>query len=213
MPDLRRGVTPLILGCRIKQGDNLLKKENIAMDLRLPPYRNMLIGSDVFLRPIFPTDAPGLFPIYTDPKKMQYFGFRGRFTEEQILESTATKAKNALDFYNLPKDFFDKKGIMLHLAFFNHKGFSGVIMVSNPTDKEYADCLEIGYCGQGGTSKAARLVLNFLYVSFIAKVHPEHVVSQKILEALGFKQELHKQGVVIEGKSRNYYKLTRTKPP
>lgn len=197
------------------------EKMDIGIDLRLSSYRNLLIGSDVFLRPIFPTDAPGLFPIYTNPDKMKYFGTGSVFTTEKIIEFTATRARNALDFYVLPDDIVAKNGVALHLAFFNHKGFSGVISVFNPCDMECKDDLEIAYCGQGGTLEAAQIVLNSLNVpltkqdlsddinpkkvGFIATVHPENMKSKQILEKLDFEPDPKRQNVEKFGSVRNYY--------
>ncbi len=47
--------------------------QDLREELRLRPYRNALLGSDILLRPIFPEDYEGISVILMDPKSMQYF--------------------------------------------------------------------------------------------------------------------------------------------
>lgn len=170
----------------------------------MSPYAHMLLGENIWLRPVFPQDAPAYFPIFTNPEKMKYLGTGRACTTEECLALILRMANNTRSFSHVPEDIFKENSVGFYLSFFNHKGPSGIVKISKAQDLGYEDYLEIAYYGQGGTREAVKIVLNnFKYFSFVATAHPKNKASIKILTDNSF--ELEKENIPKYGSVRNYY--------
>ena len=191
-------------------------KFNPSTDQKLSPYPNhTLIGSYVWLRPIFPDDWKKLCEILCNPEKMKYFRDGKGYLKSEVQSDVFTQASANL---KLPEgdlvEVMDKKAenskdrdIAYTWTFFTHKGLAGriVVYVINSENR-----YEIGYCGSGGTEKAAKLVVEYLAgKNCLATVHPDNKASVKILNNLGFVPDQERQNVEKYGSYRDYYLLTR----
>jgi hypothetical protein len=174
-----------------------------TQDLRLSPYpRFTLVGNDVWLRPLFPWDWPGLVPILANPEKMQYYGLGHALSQEVIKDIALNNARKNLEIKDLTTDIHSA-GKIFSWSFFTHKGFSGRIQVLY---SQKDSCLELVYCGQGGTEKASILALtSFRGKKCQATVHPENKRSIKILKNLGFIPDKDRKAVKAYGSTRDYY--------
>lgn len=172
-------------------------------DLSLSPYPYTVIGSDVWVRPMFPSDWPGLVPILANPEKMKYYGVGKALEEKRIQEVALTAANENLKFKNLSLELFEQEK-KFYWTFFTHTGALGRIIVK--CSKDDPGFLELEYCGQGGTTKAAELVLTLLKnKNFMATVHPENKGSINVLKKLGFTLDQNRVGVAKFGSIRDYY--------
>ena len=62
------------------------KSVNPMTDMLFSPYNNVLIGSDIWLRPIFPEDYEDIIPMHTGPSSMKYFGTGHVYSEDEVRE-------------------------------------------------------------------------------------------------------------------------------
>ncbi len=161
-------------------------------------------GSNVLLRPIQKGDEKGLAPIFGDETSMKYYGQEKIYSKDDIKKIVE---KNVLNNQNPDREHYT-------FTILTDAGVSGLLTVWYPHRKENA--FEIGYVidphlsGLGIATEAARLVIDAIdnpYIKIIATVHPENKGSQKVLEKLGFKRDLSRQGVTAPktGKIRDYY--------
>jgi hypothetical protein len=176
-----------------------------TQDLRLSPYPPFtLVGNDVWLRPLFPWDWPGLVPILANPEKMKYYGQGLALSQEVIEGIVLTNARKNLEITDLTTDIRNE-GKMFSWSFFTRKGFSGRIKVFFSKGD---GCLELEFCGQGGTEKASILALPLLRGEKIqATVHPENKGSIKVLKNLGFIRDENRVQVKKYNSIRDYYEI------
>lgn len=70
-------------------------------------------------------------------------------------------------------------------------------------------CIAPSFGSKGLTTKASRLVLDYIPGNFVATAHPKNIGSKRVLEKLGFKPDLSRQNVKKFGSVRDYYLLLR----
>ncbi len=134
---------------------------------------------------------------------MKYFGTGRTRTMEECCTLISHMAQSTHSFSHVPEDFFKEDSVKFYLSFFNHKGPSGIVIISKAQDLD-EDYLEIAYCGQGGTGEAVKIVLNYFKdFLFVATAHPKNKASIKILTDNSF--ELEKENITKYGSVRNYY--------
>jgi ribosomal-protein-alanine N-acetyltransferase len=142
----------------------------------------LLEGKNVNLRVIEKEDVPLLVDWWSDPSFGEYFSPIQATNEgmEKFLESTVFETKGFI----IEKKDRSKIGYVWHFNFING----------------YMNMLEIGYGlipserGKGYCTEAARLMVDYLFLSkdivrVFATTHPKNMISQKILEKVGFKRE------------------------
>jgi RimJ/RimL family protein N-acetyltransferase len=163
----------------------------------------MLLGENVWLRPVFPNDAPGLFSILTNPEQMRYLGSGRVYTQEECCAMITRMANNTLSVSYFPEDLLKENAVSFSWSFFNHQGLSGIIKIFKSTNLTGEDCLEIAYYGKGGTCAAAKIVLDTLDFLVVATCHSLNTKSIKILIQNSF--QLTAENIPKYGSIRNYY--------
>jgi RimJ/RimL family protein N-acetyltransferase len=142
----------------------------------------LLEGKHVNLRVIEKEDVPLLVDWWSDPEFGEYSS-PTQVTKagmEKFLESTVFETKGFI----IEKKDGSKIGYVWHFNMFN----------------SYMSMLELGYGlvpserGKGYSTEAAQLMVDYLFLSkdivrIFATTHPKNVISQKILEKVGFKRE------------------------
>lgn len=196
-------------------------------DLRLRPYVDCLIGSDVVLRPLFPDDHPHFRPIFTDANAMKYFGNGQVLSPLEIEERARRQAEKNKKYYGETKTFSILKAqemiqnrdyyvwtLITHSKVAGF-GIAGRISIVIPNETELMG--ELAYCiaptfgGRGLTTQGSQLVLESMPIDFMATVDPKNVGSRKVLEKLGFTPDEARKGVKKYGKTRDYYLLLKNK--
>lgn len=143
----------------------------------------MLEGKKVNLRIMEKEDVPLLADWWNDPRfTPEYFSPTQTTvaTWDKFLESTVFETK----FFVIEKKDGSKIGYIWHSNMLN----------------SYMTMLEVGYGlvpserGKGHCTEAAQLMVDYLFLSkdivrIFATTHPKNVLSQKILEKVGFKRE------------------------
>lgn len=178
--------------------------KGLREELRLSPYKDALLGSDILLRPIFPEDYEGISAIYLDPKSMQYFGHHGKvYTLAEVKKLASGWAQVNLSSTTIKEQRW---------AIISHDGVSGYVFTSVSQDSkrtEIAYCISPYFSGRGLTTQASKLVIEYVGGPFVATVHPENIGSRKVLEKLGFKEDPIRQGVPAYGSIRDYFLLNQ----
>jgi RimJ/RimL family protein N-acetyltransferase len=142
----------------------------------------LLEGKNVNLRIIEKEDVPLLVDWWSNQDFGDYKSpvQATRACMEKFLENTVLEPKGFI----IEKKDGGKIGYIWHFNFFNF----------------YMTMLEIGYGvvpserGKGYCSEAAQLMIDYLFLSkdivrVFATTHPKNVVSQRVLEKVGFKRE------------------------
>jgi RimJ/RimL family protein N-acetyltransferase len=142
----------------------------------------LLEGKNVNLRVIEKEDVPFLVDWWSNPDFAEYFSPTQvtRAGMEKFLESTVLETKHFI----IEKKDGSKIGWIMHFNFLN----------------TYMNMLELAYGlvpserGKGYCSEAAQLMVDYLFLSkdivrIVATTHTKNVISQKILEKVGFKRE------------------------
>jgi aminoglycoside 6'-N-acetyltransferase len=142
----------------------------------------LLEGKNVNLRVIEKEDVPLLVDWWSDPEFGEYFS-PTQVTKagmEKFLENTVFETKGFI----IEKKDGSKIGWIMHFNFLN----------------TYMSMLEIAYGlvpserGKGYCTEAAQLMVDYLFLSkdifrIVATTHIKNVISQKVLEKVGFKRE------------------------
>ncbi len=173
--------------------------KGLREELRLSPYKDALLGSDILLRPIFPEDYEGISAIYSDQKSMQYFGQGRAYTLAEVKKFASRWAKENLSSTTMKEQRW---------AIISHDGFTGCVFTFISKDSkrtEIAYCISPYFSGRGLTTQASKLVIEYVGGPFVATVHPENIGSRKVLEKLGFKEDPIRQGVPAYGSIRDYF--------
>ena len=142
----------------------------------------MLEGKNVNLRVAEKEDVPFLVDWWSNPDFAEYFSPTQvtRAGMEKFLESTVFETKHFI----IEKKDGSKIGWIMHFNFLN----------------TYMSMLELAYGlvpserGKGYCTEAAQLMVDYLFLSkgiarIVATTHTKNVISQKILEKVGFKRE------------------------
>jgi len=142
----------------------------------------LLEGKNVNLRVIEKEDVPLLVDWWSNPDFGEYFSPTQTTIAgmERFLESTV----------------FEPKGFIIEKKDGSKIGYIWHFNMLSP----YMNMLELGYGlvpserGKGYCTEAARLMVDYLFLSkdivrILATTHPKNVISQKVLEKVGFKRE------------------------
>lgn len=185
-----------------------------ANDLQLSPYpRHTLIGSDVWLRPVFfPQDVKGYIDFYENPEKMKFYGQSKVRSAETVREETSSKAFQNREFDVLKIESFldnkERKNFFVWSAFTTN-GLSGTLYLRLSEDEDRFETGGGTFNENKGATRASQLVLEYVKEPFLATAHPQNVASQNVLLKLGFVPDLKRQGVSKFNSVRNYYLLDR----
>jgi len=142
----------------------------------------LLEGKNVNLRVMEKEDVPFLVDWWSNPDFAEYFSPTQVTSAgmERFLENTVLETKHFI----IEKKDGSKIGWIMHFNFLN----------------TYMNMLELAYGlvpgerGKGYSTEAAQLMVDYLFLSkdivrIVATTHTKNVISQKILEKVGFKRE------------------------
>ena len=166
----------------------------------------MLEGKTVNLRVMEKEDVPLLVDWWSDPEFGGEYFSPTQVTKagmERFLESTVFETKG----FVIEKKDGSKIGYIWHFNLFN----------------PYMNMLEIGYGlvpserGKGYCTEATQLMVDYLFLSkdivrVLATTHPKNVISQKVLEKVGFEKEgtIRKSNFVRgEWRDMHFYSILR----
>lgn len=168
-------------------------------DLKLSIYKDIIVGGDVVLIPVFPEHSIYLYDLFANQEAIKHYGYGKVKTAEEVDNAFTYKAVRNLN-----------EAKTIYYLIVTHYGAAGQLSIGE-TVSGCAQELSYGISPQFGrrgiATNAAKAAMDFVGGSFYATVHPENVGSIGVLKKLGFKKDASRTHIPQYNSLRDYYVL------